>query len=312
MTAQAKILPISAVLISVGIECARPNGRGGILSTTMPPAFLKVVVKRLEQQPGLAGACAGFEDGVWRYNQLAEHLIEWLPEFALNDREYGAVSGSNARRSLRRAAEAIYTSPKYEKRGEVGEILLHAIIRQEFSSEPVISKIYFKDGPNETVKGFDAVHIVESNDGLELWLGEVKLYKAASAAVRDVVEELQAHTKTSYLRSEFAAICKKIDTQHPNRDAILKLLDPNTSIDEVFTRICIPVLLTYDSTTVAAHSRSTTAYNQEIISELEENFRRFSAAKLPSELKIILILIPMNTKSLLLERFDRKLKGLLE
>ena len=33
-----------------------------------------------------------------------------------------------------------------------------------------ISKVFFKDSPNDTVKGFDAVHVVESLDGLELWL----------------------------------------------------------------------------------------------------------------------------------------------
>ena len=46
--------------------------------------------------PGLAGVCAGFEAGKWRYDQLAEHILEWLPEFALNEREYAVLTGPTA------------------------------------------------------------------------------------------------------------------------------------------------------------------------------------------------------------------------
>ena len=278
----------------------------------MPPAFLRAIVKRVECLPGLAGLCAGFEAGEWRCDQLAEHMIEWLPEFALNDREYRTLTGANARRQLRAAAQSIYTSPKYETRGEVGAILLHAIIRQEFGSVPIISKIFYKDAPNDTVKGFDALHIVEATSGLELWLGEVKLYQDFASAVRDVVKELQQHTTIPYLRTEFAAIWRKLDPTHPHHDALQNLLMGNISMDDVFTRLCIPVLLAYDSSTVARHNRTDAAYETEITTEFERHYHRFAGTDLPAELKIILILLPMNTKAKLVDRFDAKLKGMSE
>lgn len=262
--------------------------------------------------PGLTGVCAGYEMGAWRSDQLAGHLLEWLPEFALNERELAGLRGVNAVRALRNAARTIYTSPKYERRGEVGEILLHAIIRQEFGSVPAISKIYFKDSSNDTVKGFDCVHVVEGGDGLELWLGEVKLYTDADAAVRDVVKELNEHTKVPYLRSEFAAIWRKLDPSSPHRAALQPLLDgDNVSMDAVFRRLCIPVLLTYDSETVAAHKQSDAAYEAAISAEFRRHHDRFRAAGLPTEVRIILILLPMNDKASLLARFDAKLKGLM-
>ena len=276
----------------------------------MPPPLLRAVVKRVDSLPGLTGLCAGFESGTWRYDQLAEHMLEWLPEFALNDSEYRAFNGVNARRQLRAAARNIYTSPKYATRGEVGEILLHAVIRQEFGSVPAISKIYYKDAPNDTVKGFDAVHVVEASDGLELWLGEVKLYQDITSALREVVNELKQHTTIPYLRSEFAAIWRKLDPSHPHRDALRTLLTSNATMDVVFTRICIPVLLAYDSATVAAHSRTDAAYEAAITTEFELHYHRFTGAALPAELKIVLILLPMNTKASLLDRFDAKLKGM--
>jgi HamA len=277
----------------------------------MPPRLLRTIVKRVEDVPGLAGVCAGFEASEWRYDQLAEHITEWLPEFALNEREFNALSGVNARRALRAAAETIYNSSKYASRGEVGEILLHAIIRQEFDSVPAISKIFFKDAPNDTVKGFDAVHVVEAADGLELWLGEVKLYHDVLSAVRDVVEELNQHTRIPYLRSEFAAIWRKVDRDHPHRTALEQLLAGNTTMDEVFERLCIPVLLTYDSPTVAAHKRTDATYDAAITAEFEKHHQRFCSAQLPSEIRIILILLPMNNKAKLLGSFDAKLKGMM-
>src|SRR3712207_6996007 len=60
------------------------------------------------------------------------------------------------------------SSEKYSKRGEFGELLLHSVIRDVFHSEPAISKIFFKDSANDTVKGFDAVHVVEVEGSLEL------------------------------------------------------------------------------------------------------------------------------------------------
>lgn len=260
--------------------------------------------------PGLAGVCAGFEDGEWRYDQLAEHMLEWLPEFALNHREYQAFTGANARRRLRAAAQTIYTSSKYASRGEVGEILLHLIIRQEFSSIPAISKVFYKDAANDTVKGFDAVHVVDTSDGLELWLGEVKLYQDIVGAVRDIVDELQQHTTIPYLRSEFAAILRKLEPTHSHYEALHKQLDTSVSMDKIFTRLCIPVLLAYNSTTVAGHSETNAVYEAAIVREFEQHYHRFARACLPAELKIILILFPMNTKAKLLERFDAKLKGM--
>lgn len=57
-----------------------------VSSRFMPPPLLRAIIKRVEDVPGLAGVCAGFEAGEWRYDQLAEHIVEWLPEFALNER----------------------------------------------------------------------------------------------------------------------------------------------------------------------------------------------------------------------------------
>ena len=46
---------------------------------------------------------------------------------------------------LAEAAKTVYTTEKYKKRGEFGELILHLILRDFFETVPLLSKIYFKD-----------------------------------------------------------------------------------------------------------------------------------------------------------------------
>ncbi len=101
--------------------------------------------------------------------------MEWLPEFALDHTEQQNINAGSAARALRNAAQRVYQTDKFKKRGEFGERLLHIAVRQVFGSIPAISKIYYKDSVNATVKGFDRVHIDRRAPitGIVAWRGEV-------------------------------------------------------------------------------------------------------------------------------------------
>ena len=101
---------------------------------------------------GLTALCAGYEAKKWRCDQLADHIIEWLPEFALKDEELKRFGPHNSVALTKQAARTIYTSPKYARRGKVGEMLLHIAMRQVFKTVPAITKYYYKDSANDTVK----------------------------------------------------------------------------------------------------------------------------------------------------------------
>ncbi|MDC3962535.1 HamA C-terminal domain-containing protein [Polyangium jinanense] len=260
--------------------------------------------------PPLHGICVGYERGQWRANQLVEHVVEWIPEFALTHREIQAIGVSNAVALVRKAARAIYTSKKFERRGELGELLLHAILREIKNTIPAVSKIYYKDSPNDTVKGFDAVHVIDAGGGdLELWLGEVKLYSDIGDAIRDVVAELLTHSTTNFLRTEFVAIINKIDPTWPQAEKLQLLLDPQTSLDAVFERVRVPVLLTYDSAAVQAHDAISAAYKADFETEIRKHHASFASRQLPRELHIELFLLPVHQKSELIDAFDRQLKA---
>lgn len=270
-------------------------------------SLLRVVVHDLAISPPLTGLCAGYEAGNWRLEALADHLIEGLPEFCLTYSEARELNHETAVAMIRQAAKRVFTTKKFEKRGEFGELLLHIVLNQIAKTLPAISKIYYKDADNDTVKGFDAVHVVDAGGQLELWLGEVKFYEDIAAATRDVVQELHKHSDADYLRREFYAIQNKIDDAWPHAEKLKTLLHEKTSLDDVFSALCVPVLLTYDSKTTASHNSFDQRYVDALTAEMQSIHESFVARSLPP-LRIHLFLVPTATKKALIARLDEKLK----
>ena len=274
----------------------------------MRPSFFNIIIHKDDTFPDLHGVCAGFESRQWRKDQLVDYLFEYLPEFALTYSEFENLTGENVVAKMRQVVMSIYQSEKFKNRGEFGELLLHAIIRETYNTIPAISKIYYKDGPNETVKGFDAVHVVVTDDTLELWLGEVKFYNNISQAISHVIEELNQHVNVTYVRNEFIAITNKIDDKWPHADRLKTLLHHHTSLDDVFSNTCIPVLLTYDSTTLAKYDNKCDEYVREISEEFQKFHKVFCDKLGEFPLTIHLFLFPLNTKAELINSLESKLK----
>lgn len=279
-----------------------------------PEPFLELKIHNLDSTPPISALCAGYECGEWRSSQLAEHAMEWLPEFCLTANELKSITSSNALKMIRKAAQSVYQTDKYENRGEFGELFLHIILRQIYGSIPAISKIYFKDSVNNTVKGFDAVHIININNKFELWLGEVKFYKNARKAIRDVIDEIQKHTTQDYLKSEKMLLLDKIDIdqESPFHPILSKLLNSNTSLDELFDCACIPILITYDSKTLKKHTKTTKEFNLELEHEVMKVFDDFKnkISNLTIPIKLHVFLLPLQEKSVLIKKLDEELKRL--
>lgn len=275
---------------------------------TIPDPFFEVRVNRLDLDPSVLGLCVGYEQNEWRSDGLVNHLMEWMPEFCLTYEELQNLSSSNMVALMREAVRKLYTSGKFENRGEFGELILHAAIRQVFGSLPAISKIYYKSATNNTVKGFDAVHVVSNEYGLDLWLGEVKFYKDLNKAIYDVVSELHDHLDKDYLRDEFLLIKGKIDNDWPHAEELKKLLRPNASLDDTFDRIVLPVLLTYESDTVNGYDRCSEEYKRAFEEEIMQSYGKFASKELPQNVVINLFLMPLKDKADLIGRLDEKLK----
>ena len=62
-----------------------------------PPPFLSVHISDLSCSPGICVLCAGYEGGKWRAEQLAEHAMEWLPEFCLSAEELEGLTRNSGK-----------------------------------------------------------------------------------------------------------------------------------------------------------------------------------------------------------------------
>lgn len=276
----------------------------------MVSKFFKIIVHDESSIPTLLGICAGFENGEWRGQRLADNLFNCIPDFCLSYSEVHEVDSTEWMDKLRKSVAMIYNSPKYKNRGEFGELLLHYILKDFYKTIPAISKMYFKDGPNETVKGFDAVHVIENDEGLlDLWLGEVKFYKDASQAIKDVIPEIEEHFAHDYLRTEFIAITNKLDKESPFYEKLSQLISPDTSLDEIFERICVPVLITFNSKVIDKHIKYTNAYKEEMKTEMEKYFNQFESQfeKLGIDIEVHLFLLPLKTKETFVQMLNNKL-----
>lgn len=276
----------------------------------MESKFFKIIVHDEDSMPTLLGICAGFESGEWRGQRLAENLFRCIPEFCLTYSEIHEVDSSEWMDKMKKAVSMIYSSPKYKNRGEFGELLLHYILKDLYKTVPAISTMYFKDGPNETVKGFDAVHVIVNSEGnLDLWLGEVKFYNNASKAISNVIPEIKEHFAQDYLLTEFIAITNKLDKESPFYDKLSKLISPDTSLDDIFERICVPVLITFNSKVIDKHTKYTTTYKEEMKAEMEKHFKQFESQfkKLGIDIEVHLFLLPLKTKETFVQILNNKL-----
>ena len=259
--------------------------------------FLELRFEDIAREIPLKCVCAGFESGHWRAVELSKYLIrDCLLDFALTQDERAATSSENAGRQLADAAEWLYKSERYKNRGEIGELLLHVILKQFYGTRDLITKIYFKDSPNDTVKGFDSVHVSGLGEELDLWLGEVKFYSEASRAITDVIKELEVHLDREYLKTEFVAITRKCVSDVPDQIMMKKLTDRNLSLDKIFQCLCIPVLLTYDSTIVSQFTEVSVAFQEKLKAEVIKLADSFQG-KLPDlKARVFLCLMPLGEK----------------
>src|SRR5689334_15927366 len=109
----------------------------------LPTPFLVSRLSDEEQNPAFSSVCPGSELKKWRFERLAAHLTDWLPDFAIrHDDLPDEIKGiTEYRKLIEQAALLVYNTEKTESRGEIGELLLHAVCRQFLGTFPTVSKV---------------------------------------------------------------------------------------------------------------------------------------------------------------------------
>jgi len=246
----------------------------------------------------------------WRCVPFAEHLIEWLPEYALPEDEL-AVNHGNMYVKLRQAAIRVYTSEKYKKRGEAGEIALHAICRDYFRTLPISNRVFYKSASNDVVKAFDMVHArFPDKGGVELWLGESKLYMDTKDAIAEALKSVTEHLEQGFLKEQKLILGPQIPKTTPRYDELMQLFEPQTSLDKFISSGVFVIGILSTSAACGAASQITPAYKAALEKEFAEISKRLEKSGLTKNIRVVLVYIRLADKDGFVTAFDTKLKGL--
>ena len=281
------------------------------MAVTYPDPFLEVRVQHLDADPSGISLCAAFEGGKWRSKELADHLFQWLPFAALNQEHQFTFGASNFVEMLQVASAHIYNTKKTESRGELGELLLHLACIQNYGTVPVLCKLVLKTSSNDTVKGFDGVHVLVKDSEFEIWLGESKFYTDPLAAIRDAIASVKSHILPSFLATEKAMVFGHIGPDIPNRDKLLELFRRRTSADELLKMSTFPILIAYESASVQSHTLLCNEYVDALTTEVEALRAYFGDRASELTLRFQLIFVPLGSKEQVVASFDQKLEAFL-
>jgi hypothetical protein len=254
--------------------------------------------------------CAGFELQAWRCIPFAEHLIEWLPEYALPEDELN-VTHANIYIKLKKAAVRVYTSEKYKKRGEAGEITLHAICRDYFDTLPISPRVFYKSASNDVVKAFDMVHArFPKTGGVELWLGESKLYADTKQAITEALKSVKDHLDQGFLKEQKLLIGPQIPKSTPHYEELMELFEPQTSLDKFISAGVFVIGILSNSPACGAAKTINDAYKVALNNEFAVLKDSLTKSGLTKTIRVVLLYIPLADKDGFVAAFDTKLKGL--
>jgi Cap4 dsDNA endonuclease/Cap4 SAVED domain len=250
-----------------------------------------------------------FENERWRSQQLADHLVDWLPEIALKASDLASVQHLQLRRKTRDAVSAIKRQRAISDQQLVGETLLHVVIRQSFGSEPIACKLFYQSATG--LRSFGSAHIVHAPRGDELWLGRATIATADSheAILEATLVDLEHVLDPDFLKEERETILALREPLHLLPTSLEAALARNAPIDDLVEALCIPILIAYDSTVLGAgYARD---YRTRLIAEVQASYAALKP-RLPSTLqnvKVHIFLVPIECVATLTAHFTTLMGG---
>lgn len=242
--------------------------------------FSNVLHKDLDHtKRGHTGVYVNYEASSWNYRSFLVWLQRHIPKYALTHSELSTLNPQNMTELNVKAARLIHDRDKnITKKGEMGELILHGLICDVYSTEPLITKVFYKSHPTENVKGFDCVHVIFNKDTQEiesLWLGEAKVWKEADDAMTDAFRSVKGFLDARRMQKELLVVRNHLDDSHPATRQAEELLSEYTSLDEIRAKLCVPILIAYQSEATGKHTSLSGAFLEDIEREVQNNIDVF-------------------------------------
>lgn len=214
------------------------------------------------QESGLDKSCLSSQNDICFSNScpqdVARIIYNGIVEFAVNEYEINYYDLEREQRkaiiSRIRYDSAADSSVKL-KYGFYGEVLLDLILRVFLRTSVLAARGYFYSPiENSEAKGFDAFHLMERDQNIDLWFGEAKFYLKYKDAITPVLEKLNVSLSDGYLNRNLLAIINERDhlsVHSVQLDSLLDSWEENPNINlakEMQTRgirLIYPIFIAY-------------------------------------------------------------------
>lgn len=268
----------------------------------------------------------GYVNDQYDWDRLLDIMMRSLVDFVYGFHK-NALDPKEAIYTFKRALRKLSdTEARLKSTGEVGELLLHIILRNFFHTVPLLQKIYIKHNKNDPVKGIDIVHAIEKNNELNVIFGEAKLYKNPSDAITDLLKDVKSHYNNDFMADEFITIgdnpvetnllsqdlSNKYKTLYYKLDQISHafLEHPNIphKINDFFNSVSIVLFCAFKSNVFEKYNDMTSEFISEMENELDKLFEQYDKKKSTSDGDIIFVLFPLLDHDILINKFLSKLR----
>lgn len=257
--------------------------------------------------------------------ELLDILMDSLLEFVFGIK-YANILNPQLHNRFFNACEKLYKEKRNSKKeGDLGEIILHTLLRKYLGTLPFTGRFYFAVDKNTNAKSFDIIHILPNKNKNILVLGESKMYSDAKDGIDALVKDIRDHFKSDYVRRQFVKISEitYTDEQNIQEKIVLPMkrsldeweikLRKEQTLDNVIDELYVPLLCTYTYTDYTNHQEFSDRFIQQYETEMQTLIQYFKNKNFicPQCLSIILMLFPVPDKDVLIQEYYKRIdKGL--
>lgn len=281
---------------------------------------MKTIVTQHTEQTTLRTYYLNFDETGDKSQELLDALIDSLVEFVFGI-NYMDTPNPKEHQKFFNACEKLYKKSRDPKKeGDLGEIILHTLLRKYVGTIPFTGRFHFAVDKNTNAKSFDIIHVLPNKDKNILVLGESKMFKDAKSGIDALVQDVKKHFLADYARKQFVKISETTFSYNANvqKEIVVPLkqsleewevkLRTAEHLDEVIDELFVPLLCTYTYDNYAHHQEISEKFLKEYQAEIAELYRYYSDKNFvaPACLNILLMLFPVPCKdALILEYYKR-------
>ena len=253
--------------------------------------------------------------------ELLDILMDSLLEFVFGI-DYLNVEKPQEHQRFFRACKWLYKEKRNpEKEGDLGEIILHTLVRKYLHTIPFTGRFYFAVDQNTNPKSYDVIQVLPNKEKNILVLGESKMYSSAKGGLDALVQDVKHHFTADYAGTQFVRISESTTSNDRSvtDNIILPMkrtiddweykLQTEKTLDNVVDELCVPLLCTYTYNEYANHKCVSDEFLKKYEEEMQELITYFKNKQYqpPKCLSIILMLFPVPDKNKLITEYYKRI-----